>query len=119
MKFLAVFAMLLSMNAFATGGFDCASKDKKVEIFGTTGRFYGNPLVGELGLIVDGVESKISKDHILGYWNMDTELKLIAIDEDYVEPVLTLKVKQSRFSDKFVGTAQLKNRTVKVECIVE
>ncbi|GAB4012131.1 MAG: hypothetical protein Fur0010_07710 [Bdellovibrio sp.] len=119
MKFLAVIALLFSMNAFATGGFDCATKDKKVEVFGTTGRFYGNPLLGELGLIVDGVETKIAKDHILGYWNMDTELMLIAIDADYVEPVVTLKVKQSRFSDKFVGTVQLKDRTVKIACTVE
>ncbi|PIP95406.1 MAG: hypothetical protein COW00_12950 [Bdellovibrio sp. CG12_big_fil_rev_8_21_14_0_65_39_13] len=119
MRILALLTLLLSSQAFATGGFDCATKDGSVAISGTTGRFYGNPLIGELILTVDGAEAKISKDHILGYWNMDTELKLIAIDEEYVEPVVTLKVKQSRFSDKFKGTIQLKDRTEKIECIVE
>ena len=119
MKLISFLLLLMSFNVYATGGFDCASKDKKVEIYGTTGRIIGNPLVGELGLIVDGVETKIAKDNILGYWNMDTELKLIALDQDYIEPVLILKVEQEIISYKFKGTAQFKDRTVKVECIVE
>lgn len=119
MKYLSILLMMLSFNAYATGGFDCISNDKKVEIYGTTGRFWGNPLIGELGLIVDGVESKIAKDQIIGYWNMDTELKLIAVDSEFADQMLLLKVEQKLISHKFKGTAQLKDRTVKVECTIE
>jgi hypothetical protein len=119
MKYLSILLMILSFNVYATGGFDCISNDKKVEIYGTTGRFWGNPLIGELGLIVDGVESKIAKDQIIGYWNMDTELKLIAVDSEFADQMLLLKVEQKLISHKFKGTAQLKDRTVKVECTIE
>jgi len=119
MRVLALLALLLSTQAFATGGFDCATADKKIEVYGTTGRFYGNPLVGELTLVVDGVENKITKDLILGYWNSGDDLKILAIDSDYNEPQLELIVKRTLRGDKFKGKLKLKDQTVKITCEAE
>lgn len=75
-------ALILSTQAFATGGFYCTTPAKKYEFSGTTGRVYGNPLVGGIYVTVSGQEKKYSKGNVVGYWNMGDNLKFAILDDN-------------------------------------
>lgn len=82
--FLGLLLTLLSINTFATGGFTCTTKgiENQIEIWGTTGRVHGNPIVGDIGVnITNGPELRIPKAQVVGYWNMGETFKLAIVDD--------------------------------------
>lgn len=96
MKSILVLSLaLFSFNSFATGGFDCELKlspTLTANISGTTGRVVGNPLVGPLYITKDNYEtvSEISRDLVVGYYNYNSELKILALNEDVSETVVEI-----------------------------
>lgn len=125
MKFLALAALLLSLNAHATGGFDCVgtkANGEKVEVFGTTGRVPGNPLVSDI-MMTEGAEEVaqvFSKDLVVGYWNMGKRLMFAVVDQNAEKIVLKLKAKYKRNSPDAKGKLTLPSgEKVKVKCIAE
>ena len=113
-------SLMLASNAFATGGFYCFNKDKSLEISGTTGRLYGNPIVDSVYLTNNGTESVFKKINAVGYWNMGNDLKLAVIDNDFMDMEFVLEAKKSLFSHYFVGKVTLKDDSkVRVKCEME
>ena len=125
MKFLALAALLLSLNAHATNGFDCTgykADGKKVELFGTTGRVPGNPLVSDLTMTVGNIEiaQVIPRNLVVGYWNMGRDLRVAAVDANAENMVLKLRAKLRRNSHIAKGKLTLANgEKIKVKCIME
>lgn len=116
---IAVLSLLVSSAVFATGGFDCYSKDKSFEISATNAVVFGSPIVGSVYVKDNGIELEISKQYVLGYWNMGNELKVAITDSDYMGVEYLLETRKSPFSNYFVGKVTLKNGSkVKVKCEV-
>ncbi len=89
---LATFALIISSNAWATGGFGCEIKEKglKLEVSGVTSRGFGSALVETTavlkGVIRDGKKKvplaiTFNKSHVSQYWNMGPELRLAYVIE--------------------------------------
>lgn len=82
---LGLVLTLLSINSFATGGFYCVSSelDNQVEIWGTTGRVPGNPIVGDVGVnVTNGPQLMYTRGQVVAYWNMGETFKLALIDQN-------------------------------------
>jgi len=124
MKFIAVIALAFSINAHATGGFDCTGYDngKKIELFGSTGRVAGNPLISNITMLsgTEEVVTVFSKKSVVGYWNMGRSLKLAVIDENADKLVIKLVTRYKRNSPNSKGKLTLPNgKTIKIRCIGE
>ena len=125
MKLLALAALLISLNAHATGGFDCVgykADGKKVEVFGTTGRVPGNPLVSDVMMIVgnEEVAQVFPRNQVVGYWNMGRDLRVAIVDSNAEQIVLKLRARYKRNSPNAKGKLTLENgEKVRVKCIAE
>ena len=125
MKFLALIALVFTLNAHATGGFDCAGLDadgNTVEVYATTGRVPGNPIVGDVKMTRSPLEivQIFPKTNIVGYWNMGKKLKLAIVDANAENIVLKLKVKFKKNSEVAKGTLTLNGEEkIKVVCNAE
>ncbi|MBK27102.1 MAG: hypothetical protein CME70_24070 [Halobacteriovorax sp.] len=125
MKFLALAALLLSLNAHATGGFSCQglkADGEKVELFGTTGRVPGNPLVSDVMMTVGDIETAqvFPKDQVVGYWSMGKSIKLAIVDSNAEEIILKLSVKTKKDEDALTGKLTIPGgEKLHVSCILE
>ncbi|MDC1174238.1 hypothetical protein OAT67_02510 [Bacteriovoracaceae bacterium] len=125
MKYLALLALAFTMNAHATGGFDCVgnkANGEKVEIFGTTGHVVGNPLVSDVFMTVGNVETAqvFPRNQVVGYWNMGRQFKLAITDDNAMEIVVKLIARYKRNSPDMKGKLTLPGgEVVKVKCVAE
>lgn len=112
---------LLSLNSFATGSLYCATEQTEYEFFASTGRVYGNPIVG--GLLVNNNVSEETEEYlnsqIVGYWNMGDDLKLAVTDDQAMELLYLIEAKYigGEEGPLYEGTLTLANGSVlKVSC---
>lgn len=83
-KIAILISIVLSSNLYATGGFECNLESTgSLVAFGTTASVVGNPLIS-LTIIENGLEKTYSRDQIVGYWNIGTQLKVAVTDRDYL-----------------------------------
>lgn len=100
--------LLPFMSAHATGGFDCVTVDKSIEVFGTTAAAPGNPLISAT-VLRDGQEIDYSVTQAVGYWNVNgEELKLALADKEYMQIDYELNVQTSIYDDGVLGYGSLK-----------
>lgn len=125
MKFMALIALLVSMNAHATGGFTCTGLDaegSKVEVFGTTGRVPGNPLVSDIQLVREPLEiaQVFSQDSVVGYWNISKKFKLAVTDDNAENIILKITAKLKKDTGLYKGKLTLVNdEKIEVTCEME
>lgn len=101
---------LLSLSATATGGFTCTTVgiENQIEIWGTTGRVHGNPIVGDLGVnITNGPELRIPTTQVVGYWNMGEDFKLAIVDDQAMGFIYYIEAKQDMTADYPVALGTL------------
>lgn len=123
MKYLALIALAFTMNAHASGGFECSGTNingETVALIGGAGHVVGNPLISDVTLITGTTSEVFPKANVVGYWNMSRKFK-IAIADDNVEQILVkLTAKYKKNSDELKGKLTLPTgEVVKVECIME
>ncbi len=112
-------AAFLSVDAHATGGFNCHIPSGEIQISGTTGTLPGNPLVSEITVVAGGIVTTIPKLNVVGYWNEGGILLIRAIDTDSLEDSLVLKYNsKTKLKSLYLALGDLKD-TVKVECDFE
>lgn len=122
---LGTILALLTANTFATGGFYCVTSefDNQVEIWGTTGRVAGNPIVGEVGANEsEGPQLMYTKAQVVGYWNMGDTFKIALLDEEAMklDYVIEAKIKTTSEGPVALGTLELANGdTSPVTCTLE
>lgn len=110
MKKIVLMSLCLTpfMSAHATGGFDCVTVDKSIEVFGTTASAVGNPLIS-VTVLKDGQEIEYSKEQAVAYWNLNQEeLKLALADKNYEQIDFELDVKTSVYDNGPFGYGSLK-----------
>jgi hypothetical protein len=97
---LASVSLLISMNAFATGGFTCDAKINNadaqvdIQISANTGRVMGSPIVGDLNIGIDGasdLQFTIPTNQIVGFWNYGSDLMIHALDAEAETSQVLLK----------------------------
>lgn len=115
-------ALILSTQAFATGGFYCSTPAKEYEFYGTTGRVPGNPLVGSLHVNTSAQAQEFDRLQVVGYWNMGDTLKFAVLDDNAENLVYTVEAFRvpSEEMPKFVGSLSFQSGdAVFIECEVE
>ena len=125
MKFLALIALVFSLNAHATGGFDCTgvkSNGEQVSISGATGRVVGNPLISPVLMTVGNQEINqvFPRAQVVGYWNIGRYLSLAIIDSNAEKMLVKLEAKFKKRSNIAKGKLILADgEKVKVTCEAE
>lgn len=110
MKILILTGLILATitSARATGGFDCVTVDKSIEIFGTTGSVVGNPLIS-VSVLRNGKEFEYSRSQAVAYWNLDQEkLKLALADKEYTQIDYELDVQTTSYDNGAFAYGSLK-----------
>lgn len=123
--FLTSFFLLNSMNAFATGSFECTGKfnNQKVTVSAPTSHMEGNPMIGPLQVTIDGptdVNIEIPKDRVVGYWSSDNMFLMNVLDSDY--NLSEIKMSYNSKIEKGVMRVNLNGVTAatkKVKCVFE
>lgn len=123
MKFIAVIALFASLNAQATGGFNCSGLDaegNKVEVFASAGHVAGNPLVSDVQMVRAPLEiaQVFKKDLVVGYWNSAKKFKLAIVDENAENIVLKITAKIKKDSEVLSGKLTIQG-TEKIEVTCE
>jgi hypothetical protein len=127
--FFMALSLLASVNSYATGGFFCNAEIRNndiqvdVQISGTTGRVIGNPLVANLIFSIDNMSDlrfEIQRENVVGYWNLNNELKLNALDEQAMESVVLLNYDiESQKGSLEVNFQGIVGKTDIIECQFE
>ena len=127
--FFMALSLLASVNSYATGGFFCNAEIRNndiqvdVQISGTTGRVIGNPLVANLIFSIDNMSDlrfEIPKEDVVGYWNLNNELKLNALDNQAMESVVLLNYDiESQKGSLEVNFQGIVGKTDIIECQFE
>lgn len=98
-KCLLIGLCLAPLGAYATGGFECKTVDKSIEILGTTAARVGNPLIS-VTVLNNGRETVYSKAQAVAYWNLSQkELKLALADDKYTQIDYELQVQTSEYDN--------------------
>ncbi len=125
MKLIAIIALLASLNAHATGGFNCSGLDAEgnnVEVFGTTGRVPGNPLVSDVQMVRAPLEiaQVFNQDSVVGYWNMSKKFKLAITDANAENIILKITAKLKKDTGLYKGKLTVgTDEKIEVTCEME
>jgi hypothetical protein len=118
---LVLSTTIFSLQSFATGSLYCVTPQTEYEIFASTARVFGNPIIG--GLLVNNNLTEETQEflnsQIVGYWNMGDDLKLAVIDEQAMGLQFVIKAKfvSSDNGPTYIGTLELADgSTFKVSC---
>ena len=126
---IASITLLLSMNAFASGGFTCNAKIQndeaqvEVQISGSTGRVLGSPIISDLFVGIDGasdLQFKIPQNQIVGFWNLGPDLMVHALDAEAETSQVLLKYNLETEKGSLVFDFQgIKAVTTDITCLFE
>jgi hypothetical protein len=125
MKLIAIIALLVSLNAHATGGFTCVGTDAegmKVEVYGTTGRVPGNPLVSDVQMVRAPIEiaQVFNRDTVVGYWSSAKKFKIAIVDANAENIILKITAKKKKDSDILSGKLTIQgDEKIEVNCEME
>ena len=127
MKFIFTsFFLLSSVNAFATGSFECTGKfnnNQKITVSAPTSHMEGNPMIGPLQVTLDGpvdANIEIAKDRVVGYWSSNNMFLMNVLDSDY--NLSEIKMSYNSKIEKGVMRVNLNGITAttkKIKCVFE
>ena len=123
-KILFGLVIILSLNSFATGGFNCDGENEKIKFHfaATTGSMFGAPIVEAQGpleykkalLAQDIKQAKYDKTSVTNYWSEstgETKVRLYydgGTDDFFGEVDATLIFRPiDKDSEKLIGTLQI------------